>query len=241
VTRLVPDVPHPVLRHAWRRGLPIGVLHLAGSAVAHAVLLPGTELAGEAGDRALERWMLACVATGAVTAVVWLLACVRLEPGANRWVTPPRRSGWLPLPDPATGCLSVVLGVLGLGLASLVTVLAVNGPRDAVFLTGVVLVLQLVGATAAVLAAGWLVMPGLGIVAGLSRRGPADGDGGPTGPLLVWSGVASYAALALVACLPAWLVDLPVRWWMPAGPAIVLLGALVARAVLGRRARPHVV
>jgi len=139
------------------------------------------------------------------------------------------------------GCLPLVLGVLGLGLASLVTVLAVTGPRDAVWLTGAVLLLQQVGAAAVLIAVGWTVMPAVGIVAGLSRRGPPDGDGGPTGPLLVWSGVAAYAALALVACLPAWLVDLPVRWWMPAGPAVVLLCALVARAVLGRRARPHAV
>lgn len=239
MTRLVPDVPHPVLRNAWRRGLPVGVLHLVASAAVHAVLLPDVDQPGEAGDRALERWMLACVATGGVTAVVWLLACVRLEPGANRWVPPPRRSGWLPLPDPATGCLPVVLAVLGLGLATLVTVVAVDGPRDAVWLTGVVLLLQLVGATAALIAVGWTVMPGVGIVAGLSRRGSPDGDGGPTGPLLVWSGVAAYAALALVACLPARLVDLPVRWWMPVGLALVLVGALVTRAVLGRRARPR--
>jgi hypothetical protein len=237
VTRLVPDAPHPVVRRGWRRGLPIAIVHVAAMGFVHAALLPDTELAGDAGDRALERWMLACVLAGAATAAVWLLACVRVVPGANRWVTPPRRSGWLPLPDPATGCLPLVLAVLGIGLVSLVEVLALTGPRDVVFLTGVVLVLQLAGAAAAVLAAGWLVMPAVGIAAGLSRRGPADGDGGPTGPLLVWAGVASYAALALVACLAAWLVDLPVRW-VPAVPALVLLGALVTRIVLGGRARP---
>jgi hypothetical protein len=54
----------------------------------------------------------------------------------------------------------------------------------------------------------------------------------------VSAGVASYAALALVGCLPAWLVDLPVQWWMPAVLALVLVVALVTRIVLGRRARP---
>jgi hypothetical protein len=237
VTRLVPDAPHPVVRRGWRRGLPVGVLHLAAMAVVHATLLPEVDRLGEAGDRALERWMLACVIAGAATGVVWLLACVRIEAGANRWVAPPRRSGWLPLPDPATGCLAVVLAVLALSLATLVEVLAVIGPQGAFLLTAVTLGLQLVGTIAAVTLVLWPVTAGVGIAVGLGRRGPADG-GGPTGPLLVSAGVASYAALALVACLPAWLVDLPVRWWMPAVLALVLVVALVTRIVLGRRARP---
>jgi hypothetical protein len=237
VTRLVPDAPHPVVRRGWRRGLPIGVLHLAAMAVVHATRLPDVDRAGEAGDRALERWMLACVLAGAGTGVVWLLACVRIEAGANRWVAPPRRSGWLPLPDPATGCLAVVLAVLAVSLATLVEVLAVIGPQDAFLLTAVTLLLQLVGTIAAVTLVLWPVMAGVGIAVGLGRRRPADGDGGPTGPLLVSAGVAAYAALALVACLPAWLVDLPVRSWMPVVPALVLVVALVTRIVLGHRAR----
>jgi hypothetical protein len=238
VTRLVPDAPHPLVRRGWRRGLPIGVLHLAAMAVVHATLLPDVDRLGEAGDRALERWMLACVIAGAATGVVWLLACVRIVPGTNAWVAPPHRSGWLPLPDPATGCLPVVLAVLALSLATLVEVLAVVGPQDAFFLAAVTMMLQLLGAAAAVTLVLWPVMAGVGIVVGLGRRGPADGGGGATGPLLVTAGVASYAALALVACLPAWLVDLPVQWWMPAVLAIVLVVALVTRIVLGRRARP---
>jgi hypothetical protein len=239
VTRLVPDAPHPVVRRGWRRGLPIGVLHLAAMGIVHAALLPEVDRMGEAGDRALERWVVASVLTAAGTALVWLLACVRMVPGTNAWVAPPRRSGWLPLPDPATGCLSVVLAVLALGLVSLVEVLAVVGPRDAVWLTGVALVLQLAGATAAVLAVGWLVMPGVCIVAGLSRRGPIDGDGGPTGPLLVSAGITSYAALALVvACLLLLLLDLPVSGWVPVLLALVLVVALVARIVLGRQLSP---
>jgi hypothetical protein len=238
VTRLVPDAPHPVVSRGWRRGLPIGVLHLAATAVVHATLLPGVDRMGEAGDRALERWMLACVLTGAGTGVVWLVACVRIVPGSNAWVLPPQRSGWLPVPDPAMGCFPVVLALLALSLATLVELLAVIGPQDAFLLTAVTLLLQLVGTSVAVALVLWPVMAGVDIAVGLGRRGPAEGDGGPTGPLLVWAGVAAYAALALVACLPAWLVDLPVRWWMAAVPALVLVVALVTRIVLGRRARP---
>lgn len=218
----------------------MGVLHLVAMAVVHATLLPATDRSGDAGDRALEHWLLACVLVAAGTTLLWLACCVRIDPGGNRWVPPPRRSGVPPVPDPATGCLPVSLAIVAVTLATLVEVLAVVGPADAVWLTAVTLLVQLVGVVVTSFVVLSAVMPAVLIVTGLRRRDPAEGGGAATGPALVTSGVASYAALVLAALPVAVLgLDLAVGGWATASVlAVVLVAALAVRFGYVRRARP---
>jgi hypothetical protein len=174
---------------------------------------------------------------GAVTTLVWLALCVRIEPGGNRWVPPARRSGVPPVPDPATGCLPAILAVLALALATVVEVLAVAGGADAIWLTGVTLLVQLVGVVTAAFVVLSLLMPVVLVVTGLGRRDAAEA-GGPTGPALITSGIASYAALGLVALPFLVLLDLSPTWWVALVLLVVLVAALVARLLHVRRARP---
>jgi hypothetical protein len=214
------------------------LVHLVAMAAVHVVLLPDAGRTGEPGDLALRHWVAANAVTAAVAAVVFAVVCVRVESGANRWIAPPRRSGWLPVPDPATGCLGAVIAIVGFSTATLIGVLAASGPEDAFLLTGFSLVLQLAGTVVALGVLLWAVMPGVALVVGTTRRGPTGDAGGPTGPLLIASGLAAYAGLFLAATITARLLDVPVGWWVPVVLVVVLVATLVVRIVLGRRARP---
>jgi hypothetical protein len=189
----------------------------------------------------LERWLVGLAVTAAVTTWVWMLATVRLDPGANRWVPPPRRTGSPPLPEPATGCLPLVIAIVAIVLATFLGVLAVDGPGDAALLTVGVLTVQLAGAVVAGAVPLMVVMPVVTLAAGIGRREPAEGGGGPTGPALVASGVASFAVVLLVVVVAGAIGRV-----VPPGPALAAAGALVLAFVGAlvhqvrylRRARP---